>query len=213
MPHWGMVIDLRKCIGCATCKEVCDQSDERPLGVLRTVIEKQKNHDDGQKEKFFMTMSCMHCENPPCQDTCPTGATYRRPDGIMEIRGDLCIGCRACILACPYRARVICTEDVIGIKELVGQDDREESDSDRIGICTKCNFCSQIVDAGLQKKLKPGVDSDATPVCVRACIAEALYFGDLDDKESKVSKLVQENKTIRLLEEMGTDPSIYYILK
>ena len=135
MPRWGMVIDLRKCIGCSTCKEVCDQSEERPPGVSRTVIEKQRDRD-GQKERFFMTMSCMHCEHPPCQDTCPTGATYRRPDGIIEIRENLCIGCGACIVSCPYRARSICTEDVIRRKGLSNREAEEESDADRIGICT-----------------------------------------------------------------------------
>jgi phenylacetyl-CoA:acceptor oxidoreductase subunit 1 len=212
MSRWGMVIDLRKCIGCSTCKEVCDQSDERPPGVSRIVIEKERDND-AQGERFFMTMSCMHCEHPPCQDTCPTKATYRRPDGIIEIRENLCIGCGTCIVACPYRARSICTEDVICRKELSDREENEKSDVDRIGICTKCNFCSQIIDAGLQKGLKPGEDSEATPLCVRFCIAGALYFGDLDDKKSTVSKLIQENKTTRLLEEMGTAPNIYYILK
>jgi phenylacetyl-CoA:acceptor oxidoreductase 27-kDa subunit len=212
MPRWGMVIDLRKCIGCATCREVCDQSDERPPGVSRSVIEKGKG-SDAQEERFFITMSCMHCEHPLCQDTCPTGATYRRPDGIIEIRENLCIGCGACIVACPYRARSICREDVIRWQEFSDRSAKEEFTTDRIGICTKCNFCSGIIDTGLQKGMKPGEDPEATPLCVRFCIAEALYFGDLDDKESKVSKLIQENKITRLLEEMDTDPSIYYILK
>lgn len=212
MPRWGMVIDLRKCVGCSTCKEVCDQSNAKPPGVSRIVIEKDRDNDE-QEERFFMTMSCMHCEHPPCQVTCPTGATYRRPDGIIEIRESLCIGCGTCIVACPYRARSICIEDAIFIEELPDRRKIEKSDSDRIGICTKCNFCSQIIDAGLQKGLKPGEDSEATPLCVRSCIAGALYFGDLEDKESIVSKLIRENKTTRLLEEMGTDPNIYYILK
>ena len=207
-----MVIDLRKCIGCGTCREVCIQSDERPPGVSRTVIEQERGRD-GQLERFFITMSCMHCEHPPCQDTCPTGATSRRPDGIVEIKRELCIGCGACVLACPYRARSICIEDVIRSQKVSDGAVKEEFAADRIGICTKCNFCSQIIDAGLQKGMKPGEDPDATPLCVRFCIAEALYFGDLEDEESKVSKLIQENKTIRLLEEMGTDPNVYYISK
>lgn len=212
MPRWGMVIDLRKCIGCSTCKEVCVQSYSKPPGVSRHVIEKEKE-SDSQGERFFMTMSCMHCENPPCKDVCPTGATYKRPDGIVEIREDVCIGCGTCIVACPYQARSICVEDVIFSEELLTREGRGKSGTDRIGICTKCNFCSQIVDAGLKKGLKPGVDSEATPLCVRFCISGSLCFGDLDDKESTVSKLIQENKTTRLLEEIGTNPNIYYILK
>jgi len=215
MPRWGMVIDLGKCIGCATCSEVCNRLHENHSGSWRRVIEATKDNPGGtpEKRRFFLTMSCMHCENPPCQSACPTGATYRRPDGIVEIRKDLCIGCGACIVSCPYRAGYICAEDVVRRKEFSDRDDKERSGSDRIGTCTKCNFCSQIVDAGLQKGQRPGEDPEATPLCVRFCIAAALNFGDLDDKESRVSKLIRESKTIRLLEEMNTGPQVYYMLK
>lgn len=210
MARWGMVVDLRRCIGCATCREVCDQSDERPPGVSRSVIEKEKG-SDGLQERFFITMNCMHCDSPPCLDACPTGATYRRPDGIIEIRTDLCIGCGACIVACPYRARSICNEDVMPRTELLDGSSKEGLSADRIGTCTKCNFCSRIIDAGLKEGLKPGEDAEATPLCVRFCIADALYFGDLEDEDSIVSKLIRENKTARLLEEMDTGPNIFYI--
>ena len=211
-----MVIDLRKCIGCATCREVCGRVNETNWeNNWRRVIEGIEDYPGGNpgKAKYYLTMSCMHCENPPCKDTCPTGATYRRPDGIIEIREELCIGCGTCIVACPYRARSICTEDAIFREGLTGRGENENSDGDRVGICTKCNFCSQIVDAGLQKGLRPGEDPEATPLCVRFCISGALNFGDLDDKKSTVSKLIQENKTTRLLEQMCTNPNIYYILK
>ena len=216
IPRWGMVIDLRKCVGCGTCREVCDRINENYGGSnWRKLIEITEENVSGNlgKGRFFLTMSCMHCDDPPCQDTCPTGATHNRSDGIIEIKENLCIGCAACIVACPYRARSICTEDVIYRKDPSNQRENRRSDGGRIGICTKCNFCSQIVDAGLQKGLKPGEDPEATPLCVRFCIAEALSFGDLDDKESRVSKLIQESKTTRLLEEMNTNPKIYYILK
>ena len=216
MPRWGMVIDLRKCVGCSTCREVCNRANENSWeNNWRRVIEAIEDNPGGNpgKGKFYLTMSCMHCDNPPCQGACPTGATRSRPDGIVEIRENLCVGCGACIVSCPYRARSICTDDAIRGKELSNRDEKERSDIDRIGICTKCNFCSQIVDAGLQKGLRPGEDPEATPLCARFCIAGALYFGDLDDKKSTVSKLIRENKITRLLEKMGTDPKIYYILK
>jgi phenylacetyl-CoA:acceptor oxidoreductase subunit 1 len=212
MVRWGMVIDLRKCIGCATCKEVCERVNENPSGVWRRVIEHGTEGNPGQ-ERLFLTMSCMHCGRPLCLETCPTGATYRRPDGIVDIKEYLCIGCRACILACPYRAREILIEDVICRKEAYDQEDETITNSDRIGICTKCNFCFQLIDSGVSKGLKPGVDPEATPWCVRFCISEALSFGDLDDPDSTVSKLIRENRTSRLLEELNTDPKIHYILK
>jgi phenylacetyl-CoA:acceptor oxidoreductase subunit 1 len=212
MPRWGMVIDLRKCIGCATCKEVCIQDPDKPPVARRNVIEKEiDNKIHGQR--LFVTMSCMQCEHPPCQDTCPTGATYCRPDGIIDINEDLCIGCGACIVACPYHARSICKEDVIFKKEHSELQEKEKAHTDRIGICVKCNYCSQIVDKGFRNGMKPGEDAEATPLCVRYCIGEALNFGDLDDPESNVSKLIRENEAVRMLEHMETKPKTYYIIK
>jgi phenylacetyl-CoA:acceptor oxidoreductase subunit 1 len=212
MPRWGMVIDLRKCIGCATCVEVCIQDHIRPPVAQRKLIVSASSNQLSEN-RLFITMSCMHCDRPSCQETCPSGATYKRADGIVEIRENLCIGCGACIVACAYGARSICNEDVICIKEPSGNHEKDNSTGDRIGICTKCNFCSQIIDAGIHKGLKPGKDPEATPLCVRYCIAEALYFGDLDDPESCVSKLIRENKTVRFLEDQETSPKTYYIVK
>jgi phenylacetyl-CoA:acceptor oxidoreductase subunit 1 len=146
----------------------------------------------------------MHCQKPACLEVCPTGATYRRPDGIVDINLDLCVGCGSCIVACPYQARSIAKSDVLP-KEITDQD------LDRIGVCTKCNFCLQYIDAGLAQGLTPGIDPEATPRCVLFCLAGALYFGDLDDPDSEVSKLIRNNKVVRMLEEIGTNPSVYYI--
>ena len=85
--------------------------------------------------------------------------------------------------------------------------------ADRVGICTKCNFCIQRVELGLEKGLRPGIDPEASPVCVNCCIAGALSFGDLEDPKSNVSQLIKENNTLRLHENLGTEPSIYYILE
>ena len=83
---------------------------------------------------------------------------------------------------------------------------------DRIGVCTKCNFCLQQIDAGLAKGLKPGTDPECSPWCVRFCLSGSLYFGDMDDPDSEVSKLIRDNKVMGMLEELGTEPSVYYIL-
>lgn len=210
-----MVVDLRKCIGCATCRDVCARFHENLWSYSwRRVISLDNYHTEADlsKKRTYLTMSCMHCGNPLCLKACPTGATYARHDGVIDIRKDLCIGCGACITACPYRARWICTEDEAPDNEAFGNNREIESDHDYIGVCTKCNFCIDLIDKGKAKGLKPGVDPEATPLCVRFCIAEALYFGDLTDQESRVSRLIRDNKTIRLLEEMDTDPKIFYIL-
>lgn len=211
MPHWGMVIDLRKCIGCETCKHVCNQAHD---GEWRQVVDMMME-DNPEGQKVFLTMGCMHCVTPPCLEVCPTGATKRRPDGIVEIDQQLCVGCGSCILACPYKARKITFEDKILRKNCHGQENQipGRKNPDRIGVCSKCDFCFSRVDAGLKKGLEIGKDSEATPLCVHYCIAEAMHFGDLDDPESEVSRLIRENKTSCLNEELGTDPSVFYILE
>jgi phenylacetyl-CoA:acceptor oxidoreductase subunit 1 len=156
----------------------------------------------------------MHCTEAPCQEVCPTTATYYRPDKIVDIKYELCVGCGYCIVACPYHARTIifnkkCNYDAEATPQEL---DKGSPNFDHIGICKKCNFCLPRVDAGLESGLQPGLDPEATPMCVNSCSSEALYFGDLDDPTSKVSRLIRENKTARLQEELGTDPSLYYIV-
>lgn len=214
MPRWGMVVDLRKCIGCGTCKEICDRMYENHMGGWRRVIETEAGDGvtDRGSRRIYLTMSCMQCDDPPCRMVCPTGATYSRKDGIVEIEDSLCMGCGACIIACPYRARILCAEDSIPrIRPSAGLN--ENTCHDRLGVVTKCSFCSHIIDDGVARGLVPGVDSEATPLCVRFCISGALSFGDLDDNKSAAAKLIQENTTILLLEEMDTKPKMYFIPK
>lgn len=211
MARWGMVIDLRKCIGCGTCESVCWEMNNAPSGASwRQVIERKiTEHDDFIR--IFLPMNCMHCSQPPCLDVCPTGATCKGETGIVDIKEDLCIGCGYCVVACPYFARTISFHDKMCYESRGDLQNPTVFSSDRIGICTKCNFCFSRVEAGLAKGLYPGTDLEATPICVTFCIASALTFGDLDDPTSTVSQLIRENTTVRLNEEMGTEPSVYYI--
>jgi phenylacetyl-CoA:acceptor oxidoreductase subunit 1 len=161
---------------------------------------------------MFLHMSCMHCSEAPCLSVCPTKATYRRPDGIIGIDYDRCVGCSYCIVACPYRARTIFTRGFDFETRDWDTAGMTEQSSDRTGVCTKCTFCMSRIDEGLKRGLQPGIDAEASPVCVITCSAKALYFGDLDDPGSVVSDLIRNNKTARLQEELGTDPSVYLIL-
>jgi phenylacetyl-CoA:acceptor oxidoreductase 27-kDa subunit len=157
-------------------------------------------------------MSCMHCANPPCLEVCPTRATYQTEEGIVGIDHDLCLGCAACVLACPYGARSINYTSRMSCFEII--DDSEENRieiNDRVGICSKCDFCQTVIETGLKKGLQPGRDPEATPKCVRYCVGEALIFGDSDDPESEISKNLRQNKAVRLFEESGTKPQVYYI--
>lgn len=213
MTHWAMVVDLRKCIGCETCKHVCNDANHVPPGATWRRITGFRIEGNPKSEQVYLTMGCMHCSDPPCLDVCPTGATYQRLDGIVDIRKERCIGCGACIMACPYKARSINFEDKIIPDKDTKSKNKNQKYADRIGICTKCDFCLSRLEKGLKNRLQPGYDPDATPICVRYCIGEALYFGDMDDPESEVSKLIHNNKIVRLNEELKTDPSVFYILE
>jgi phenylacetyl-CoA:acceptor oxidoreductase subunit 1 len=211
MSRWGMVIDLRKCIGCNTCSAACSQSNNIPNYFWRKVNDCGIS-GNSDSQRLFLPMSCMHCSEAPCLEVCPTTATFRRPDGIVDINHKLCVGCGYCILACPYKARAIFHHgsNFDNHNELQKRA-INDSDVDRIGVCTKCNFCLPIIDSGLARGQSPGNDPEASPMCVISCSSNALYFGDLDDPNSMVSKLIQENKTTRLHEQLGTAPSVYYI--
>jgi len=204
MTHWAMVIDIRHCIGCKNCIRACSQANDTIEGAWRRIKEFGEP-ELPDRQRHFMTRSCMHCAEPPCLNVCPTRATYRQDDGIVAIDHDKCAGCSACILACPYDARIIYTI----------QHDFETGEArnkKREGTCSKCHFCLPRIKKGLEKGLKPGIDNDATPLCVVTCCTGALHFGDLDDPESNVSKLLKSNKSINLAEEFRTNPSVYYII-
>jgi phenylacetyl-CoA:acceptor oxidoreductase subunit 1 len=210
MTHWAMVIDLKKCIACKTCIRVCTDVSNPPQGAAWRWSADHLLQIKPNESPVFFTLSCMHCENPSCLKVCPTSATYRRSDGIVAIDDSLCVGCGACIAACPYDARAITTIDTVAFNES-GSKKNNNNTSDRIGICTKCDFCHQRIDDGIKKGLAPGVDDEATPNCVRYCIAEALHFGDLDDPDSNVSNLIKDRRNFTLREDLNNVPSVYYL--
>jgi phenylacetyl-CoA:acceptor oxidoreductase 27-kDa subunit len=188
MTRWAMVADLRRCVGCQTCTAACKQANATPRGVQwRRVLDLEVGEYPSVR-RAFVPVGCMHCDDPPCLDVCPSTATRKRADGIVTVDAELCIGCMYCSVACPYDAR-------------------HKVD----GVSTKCTFCVERIDAGGARGLKPGVDPDATPVCVNSCIAQALHFGDLDDPKSNVSQLLAENQTFRMHAELGTGPGFYYL--
>ena len=158
----------------------------------------------------FVPVGCQHCDDPPCADVCPTTATKKRADGIVTIDYDLCIGCAYCAVACPYQARYKTQRPAYAYGPPMANETKRRDDS-RLGVATKCTFCVERIDAGLAKGQRPGVDPEATPACVNACITQALSFGDLDDPDSSVSKLVASNRHFRMHEELGTGPGFYYL--
>ncbi len=160
-----------------------------------------------------MPTCCNHCENPPCHSVCPTGATYLHETGLVGIDENRCMGCGYCVVACPFRARFIFHPAAETDQDSARNDNRPEGTAtDRRGVCVKCSFCQSRIDLGLARGLVPGIDEGATPACVLTCSAEALFFGDVDDSQSEVSRLIRENPTYRLQEHLGTEPFVYYLL-
>ncbi len=208
-----MVIDLRKCIGCKACTIVCKQTNRVPVNSWRRVFDCGLSPTP-ERIRTFIPISCMHCGKAPCVEVCPTAASHRRSDGIVAIRNERCVGCGYCIVACPYQARSIIFHDKydLEVKNIVHGLGGSDTNPDRVGVATKCNFCLPKIADGMRKGCRPGRDADASPQCVISCSAKAMRFGDLDDPDSVVSQLLREGKTARLQEELGTDPSVYYIV-
>ena len=198
----GMVIKTSRCIGCDACTISCKTFNKLgPNVVYRKVHKFEVGEYPSAKRRSIPTL-CNHCENAACEKVCPTGATYKDEKGRVQVDQDKCIGCRMCIGACPYGARTFnwgpqesywpATDEPSVIDEAV-------AGSHRVGAVEKCTMCKDRTDNGLD------------PLCVHNCPARALVFGDLDDPESEVAKLVGTGKTYTLLPEKGTLPQVHYM--
>ncbi len=211
MTRWAIVADLNRCVGCQTCTAACKHSNATAPGIQwRKVLDVEAGVYPNVR-RAFVPVGCMHCEDPPCLDVCPSTATDKREDGIVTIDYDLCIGCAYCAVACPYQARSRNDQvsSAYGKKAMRHEVLRE--DPGRIGVAQKCTFCVERIDQGLANGMVPGIDAAATPACVGSCIADALHFGDVDDPTSNVSKLLDENRHFRMHEDLGTGPGFFYL--
>ena len=211
MTRYVMVADLRRCVGCQTCTAACRHTNATPPGVQwRRVIDVEVG-EYPDVQRAFMPVGCMHCADPPCMSVCPSTATRQRPDGIVTIDWDLCIGCAYCSVACPYQARYKVDKAEFAYGEEPTEAEAVQFDERQLGVSQKCDFCADRIDSGCAKGLTPGIDADATPACVNSCIADALHFGDIEDPDSNVSKMLKDHKHFRMHEELGTDPGFYYL--
>ncbi len=213
---WGMVIDLTKCSRCHGCVAACRVEHFLPLRISWVKLIASEKEEGGFVDVSTYPVRCNQCKEAPCVEVCPTEATQQRPDGIVWIDADKCIGCRYCVIACPYQNRTFLSKDknpgyFPGHPKTNFEKMGEKLYPHQVGTTQKCNFCMERIDYGLENGLKPGTDRDATPACVNTCQARALTFGDLDDPESNVSLLINERRGFQLQEEYGTDPSVYYV--
>lgn len=209
---WRMVIDTRKCVGCHACTVACIAENKLPPGVVyRPVVEEQLGEYPNTQLRYF-PRPCMQCENPPCVSVCPVNATWKRPDGIIKIDYDKCIGCRYCLTACPYGARTsdfgeYYTEDTPEFQPYetlpsneYGKSWNREGHNSPMGNARKCHFCLHRLNEG------------ELPMCVTTCIGRANYFGDANDPDSLVTEMLRQPNQIKLLEEKGTKPTVIYLL-
>jgi phenylacetyl-CoA:acceptor oxidoreductase subunit 1 len=186
-----------------------------PMGITWPKLVAMETGGDNPTVSTY-SVRCNQCKDAPCVDVCPTGATTRREDGIVIVDQDKCVGCRYCVVACPYQNRTFLSKDkdqgfFPGKDPTPFEKEGKKLYKHQIGTTEKCNFCAERIDAGLTKGLKPGIDREATPACVNTCPARALTFGDLDDPNSEVSRLIREHGGFQLHPEYNTDPSIYFI--
>lgn len=206
--RWAMVIDQSKCTGCDKCVLACSAHNDVAPDMAWTRIEDGGTIGD---RKIFTPIPCQQCQNAPCVDVCPVKANHIRPDGIVTIDYDRCIGCRYCQIACPYDARQFNWETYTDDNPAVPQWGQPDIPRRPRGVVEKCSFCYERIDRGLAFGLTPGVDQMATPACVVACPTKARIFGDLNDPESPVSKALANHSSYRLREDLGTDTRIYYL--
>lgn len=203
--RYGMLIDLRNCIGCNACTTACKISNGTPPGMFYSHVEKYEEGTYPNANSHYVPVLCNHCENPTCVDVCPTGASHVDENGVVCIDRDKCIGCRYCITACPYQARSFLSENIKGYFPDKGLTPQEEQlyKTFQKGTVYKCEFCK---DKGYDA-------TDEGPACVQTCPTHARIFGDLDDPDSDISKKLAADNSCQLAPEYGTDPRVRYIAR
>lgn len=193
--RWGMLIDSNKCAkGCDACVKACATEN----GINETVrdvrqasqwIRKIDLKDPKNGREHSLPMMCQHCANPPCVDVCPTGASMKRADGIVLVDRHICIGCRYCMMACPYKARSFVHQPLTEQNPEVPRG---------IGCVESCTFCVHRVDKG-QK-----------PACVESCPEGAMTFGDLNDPKSEISQRIAREATTQVRADLKLDLGVRY---
>ncbi len=195
--RWGMLIDVGRCAdGCDACVSACVEENGleghgRPATDAQWIRKVEiRNPSTGRRQS--LPVMCQHCAEPPCVDVCPTGASFKRADGIVLVDKHRCIGCRYCMMACPYKARSFIAEDL--------EDQKPHAPRGK-GTVEGCTLCVHRVDAGRQ------------PACVEACGDSgggAMLFGDLQDPQSEISRRVASHATRQIRADLGLDPGVRY---
>jgi molybdopterin-containing oxidoreductase family iron-sulfur binding subunit len=226
-PHrFGLAIDLDRCLRCQACVVACAAENNvppagrpaaaasRPIHWMDMLVPHGRTPALGGL-RAPLPIPCLHCQEPPCVEVCPVGATYRTADGIVAQIWDRCIGCRSCMVACPYSRRYYnwTTPAWPG-------GDASSANPDvalrPAGVVEKCTLCQHRIRARYERarideEPVPDADLQRLPACAATCPAEAITFGDLADPSSAVARLAQSPRAVRLLDELGTEPKVFYL--
>ncbi len=232
--HWALMVDLNACTGCSACVIGCQSENNTPVIGKEEVrrrrimhwmrIDRYYNGDADNPQVVFQPLMCQHCDHAPCENVCPVAATTHSHEGINQMTYNRCVGTKYCINNCPYKVRRFNwfeyakradfnTHTTTDLGRMVLNPDVTVRER---GVVEKCSFCVQrIQDAKLKAKneRRKLEDGEVIPACAQACPSKALVFGDLNDKNSRVSKLIKDPRNYHLLEELHTLPSIGYLTK
>ena len=199
--RWGLLVDSNKCAdGCSDCVKACESengwgsgsTDEQKSDAsqkaqwIRTVTLKNKL----TSKEHQLPMMCQHCEEPPCVDVCPTGASFKRADGIVLVDKHICIGCRYCMMACPYKARSFIHEEL---------NDQSPDVPRGKGTVESCTLCVHKIDRG-----------DGTTACAESCTHQAILFGDLNDPSSAISVEMKKHATTQIRADLNLNTGVRY---
>jgi len=248
MARWGMVIDLDRCTACQSCTVACKAENNQPMAGpeesrrgrdifwMQMLVKTEGEYPNVRAQ--YIPRPCMHCDEPPCVQVCPVGATYKRADGIVAQDYDRCIGCRYCMVACPYGVRSFNWKSAENLgtsrrsflfasapgprfQSSLNPDivrgvrgGREGPTPRRLGVVEKCTFCIHRLEKATQRARAEGRevrDGDYVTACTQTCTGGAIKFGDLDDPNSEVYRMARDKRAFRLLEEQGTHPRVSYL--
>jgi len=222
--HWTMSIDLDRCTGCGACTVACQAENNLPIVGEEHFREKRQmkwlrierywEGDYPDAKLHFLPMLCQHCDQAPCETPCPVAATYHNQDGLNAQVYNRCIGTRTCAVYCPYDVRYFNWFTYTWDEPLEQQLNPDVTVREK-GVMEKCTFCIQRIrqakDTAKDEDRRRVRDGEVTPACVQTCPTEAMVFGDLNDPESRVSKMVGNERSYHVLEELNTSPSVVYL--